>query len=44
MGYSRKLASECVRFSLGRFSDAAQVDEAVGFLAEAIAEARSQRD
>lgn len=44
IGYSRKLASECVRFSLGRFSDAAQVDEAVGFLAEAIAEARSQQD
>ena len=42
MGYSRKLASECVRFSLGRYSDTAQVDEAIDILVEAIAAARSQ--
>ena len=40
MGYSRKLASECVRFSIGRFSDASQIEEAVGCLAKAIDEAK----
>jgi cysteine desulfurase len=39
LGYSREIASECIRFSLGRYSDASQVEEAVGCLQEAIAAA-----
>lgn len=42
MGYSREFASACVRFSLGRFSDTAQIDEAIDFLFEAVGAARSQ--
>lgn len=37
MGFSREIASECIRFSLGRYSDALQVEEAVSCIQEAIA-------
>ncbi|MEQ8301335.1 MAG: aminotransferase class V-fold PLP-dependent enzyme [Hyphomonas sp.] len=36
MGHSRAVAVECVRFSLGRYSDASQVDEAVECLLSAL--------
>ncbi len=35
MGHSRDFASECIRFSFGRFSTDEQVDTAVGILASA---------
>ncbi|MDF1775732.1 MAG: aminotransferase class V-fold PLP-dependent enzyme [Rhizobiaceae bacterium] len=36
MGIDREAASECIRFSFGRFSDDSQVDRAIDYLGEAI--------
>lgn len=41
MGLSRQDAAECIRFSLGRFSDEAQIKDAISCLETAIAEACS---
>jgi len=40
MGYDRSTASQCIRFSLGRFTDETQIDEAIECLAAAIEEVR----
>lgn len=37
MGIDRQTASECIRFSFGRFSDNRQVDRAVHYLLEELA-------
>lgn len=37
MGYDRTAASECIRFSFGRFSDKEQVQEAMTYLKQALA-------
>ncbi|MEW4460017.1 aminotransferase class V-fold PLP-dependent enzyme [Roseibium algicola] len=37
MGIDREMASECIRFSLGRFSDDGQVDRAAAYLLEQVA-------
>lgn len=39
MGYSRQLASECIRFSLGRFSDMCQINHAVDIIHAELSEA-----
>lgn len=41
LGLSLEEARECVRFSLGRFSDLAQIEEATALIATAIAERRA---
>lgn len=38
MGESRNVALECIRFSLGRFSDQSQVDDAISHLTKALGE------
>ena len=40
MGLSYEEAQECIRFSLGRFSDASQVDEAIEVIAQCVDERR----
>tara|TARA_R110002124_G_scaffold65652_1_gene179449 strand:- start:3722 stop:4861 length:1140 start_codon:yes stop_codon:yes gene_type:complete len=37
MGFDREVASECIRFSFGRFSTEQQVNRAIEFLSEALA-------
>ena len=36
MGVDRETASECIRFSVGRFSDDRQIDEAIAFILHAL--------
>jgi cysteine desulfurase len=43
MGLSYEDARECIRFSLGRFSDASQVDEAIEVIAQGVDERRKSR-